>query len=1017
MAKPIQRQPQPEVKFDLQPVDDEQFDLQPVDDEQFDLQPVEGEVSEPSTPLLEQAVDAANAVTGAIGKVVKPVMDWHADVVERQEAGMKKAGIPAHDPSDDFKNAYNRIHKEADKLGEAAATGLAQSGVNPTLSASVGFGIQSIPTLLEAIAVGAPAIKKLPKDSFTAAGERVAEIVKRATPAEEVKAVKKALIPEGEMKLPTGTTVAKRPNPQPLVGDVDDIAKLSDKAKELEEKIGGLDKELTDLIKNGPDTVAISKSEERLMLKMGELKAQRDTLAESLQEHTTKALLKPRNKKILAKIDELTDIDANPELQKLAAKESEIAYQVRLAGGMRPDLDGKLASIAKQKDAIVQRMGEERKRLAKLVLDDQDKVLQSTTEKINAIDAQLAEMKNVYTTTRQQKYAMKLEQVKESLAHAENDLIDFGYTSDEIQARMAELMDRNVAAITGRGTEISKELVDGIKNQVKDISQLNRSSVGLKYFVDDQDQVAGGAFKRDIEQPIFNNVILKREVETAFLRRAGDVKARFKLSDDESVAFRRFVEGKQEAPKGKSVEWRRAAEEYRKIYDELLDTVNEVRKRTNQPAIPKREDFVHHMRQEAVLDDLIVDPKEIDNYLKLKRNQPKLGFENKRYDIIPEEELGGAFEALEAYIHKAARYVAHAEDVDKLRFLAREAQAAGKPNLAQRFVDLANVATGDAGRLSQKGLELATGGVYSKGLQSFLQSGMTNFIKNVMVGNVGAAVNQVNSAIMNAVYMGPKNAIQSVVGGMTANMWEQIIKASVNKNYRSFARANSQVVKLFDVEDVRRLGLKGVSTAEKVGTAMMRFTNESMVIGTFNRAYKLARNAGNNHELAVKIADEIAARSQGVYENMFRPSAISSGSEVGKLIAPLNTYVFNAANVLMKDVAFAALPAEQKLLAIAQIGATGFIMNMATNVVTGKDGVSLADFVPMLRPAMYGFSGPLALIKSATTGNGLAETALLVGNPHGFGLQAIKTAKGLKRLATGETSDLREIYSGPIRER
>lgn len=246
---------------------------------------------------------------------------------------------------------------------------------------------------------------------------------------------------------------------------------------------------------------------------------------------------------------------------------------------------------------------------------------------------------------------------------------------------------------------------------------------------------------------------------------------------------------------------------------------------------------------------------------------------------------------------------------------------------------------------------------------------------------------------------------------------DQVMKARVNRNYVSFARRYSKATQLADAIDEEKLlkGLKGVE--EKTSTSALQFMNEAMVAGTFNYTLKAALKEGHAFASAVKIADEVAFRANGVYLDVFRPRVISSGSILGKAVAPLSTYVFNAANALSRDVLFSNLSPAQKIGAMGSAIATATAVNAGVGVLTGKHSIDPTDAIPFFSLAKFGISGPLSAAVNLAQGKPgkAAETAFLSTFPKGGGLQMLKTAKGAWNMATGDNQDPRQLISGPIK--
>jgi hypothetical protein len=608
------------------------------------------------------------------------------------------------------------------------------------------------------------------------------------------------------------------------------------------------------------------------------------------------------------------------------------------------------------------------------------------------------------------------------------------------EARLVSPQAKIVAITTERGTPLSQDLINVVK-EGKDITQAQKAFGNLNFLADKVDRATAGPFRSHVLDPIEQGVVRQATESAQAIDAATELLSKLKIKPAESKDLLAFIEKRSAAPPGKEAAYAQMRDFYRKQYDDLLreqNAVNTDLSRNMTPAqreaaglnpIVKRDDFVHHMRDMNIADDLGAAADQVNSATGfIKRRVPGRGFDKPRFDAIPEEMLSGAIEAFESYVFKAKRFKHNARNADRLRELAKQAREANKPKLSANLDNLADRVTGEAVAKSVKGAGIGTGGALTPEIMRVIGKAGGRFADNVILGNIGAGVAQVGAQMIGSIYTGAGRALSAIPGGLGTNLWDKIMKAAVNPSYRSFARTNSKTVQLYE----RAVAKSAITAAGPVKQAFVNFfnyINDSMVIGTFNQGYKAARQSGFSHAQAVKTADQVARRAQAVYVDIFRPAVISKSSALGRIILPFQTYVFNTLDVLKNDIRFAPLTAAQKAAAVGQMAATGVMLNLGLKAITGRTKIDVRDVIPAFRVAEMGLSGPFlaaALPVQAAgqllqgrvgkAGSKIAQATALFGLPTG-GLQALKTAKGAKAILGGQTDKpVRSLIFGPIRK-
>lgn len=1083
-------------------VPDEQAVPEEQDDRGF-IEKAEDFVSEAMPDMIRGAAGGAFS-SAAVG-------DAAVEGVQAVGTGMGeyKESLPYKTSPLGLTEAAWNVPKKVGEYVREEGTKLAKEGktvIPAEVWRDIGTGAKYIPDLISAFTAAPDLTKQLDQmaaPGMTGSGEKVARTVEQGIAYAE-KHTPLPDAPGGSLTTVTGTEAPRAA--EPLVGSLQDLGKRAETIAAAETKAKALTEELSALEKAGDAAIVPSEQETGWMSKLAELQAERDTLATSLTDVRTGALLKERSAPRLQKIDELSRFDKNPDLIKLgqredalakeleevstpayteaklapaqkakeqyisslkkrlfqlAEEEDGLASQIKNRGGLADtklndrlkevsarrekvladaqprlvklnDRQGKVVAAVQNRAAKLQAelegIGPKREQVitdtharikseAEALLDGEDRMLNGMIERVNKLDDTIVELKAKYQEGTQGRLAKKVDSLRYTAAKAENDLVDMGYTSEEVNKRIGDMMDRNIIAVSPQGNEVSQEMMNAIGN-MEDFSDLKKSFGQLRFNLDDLDAAGGNGAFTNLHLRVQDGTVLRAGIEAEARLTLQEMMTENGLSMKQSKDFGRFIEGKGTAPAGQEKAWTAAKDKMRAWFDKARLEENALRTKRNEPLIPYREDYLPAMQERLAAEDVLLDPKDIEDYLRSSKKRPSTPYDKARFDLIPEEERLGAFEAMEAYAGKHARYMGYSDVVDTFRTLASVAKKAGKPGLAEYLSALGNVGTADAFRLGAESAKLATGYAFGKGTQAWWDTRMQSFVDNVMSYNVNAAINQVNSAVLTSQYLGFRGGLMAPIEGSAANLADEVAKAALSPEAATIPLHESRVLKLVEIEEKKRLmGNLGKEPENWFKSGFLRSTNRAMYIGTWRRAFKAAQAQGLVKDAAVKFADEITARSQGIYEDMYRPLFLTSS--VGRRVAPLSTYVFNAANALAKDWAFASMSPLKKMEVLGHMAGTMAVTGGMTFALTGRSTSNAADFVPLLRAAQYGLSGVFGLAGAIGKGDPRksAEAAAMLYFPGGGLLQGIKTTKGAANILSGENSDPRQLYSGPLKSR
>lgn len=586
-------------------------------------------------------------------------------------------------------------------------------------------------------------------------------------------------------------------------------------------------------------------------------------------------------------------------------------------------------------------------------------------------------------------------------------------------------------------TPIEKELVEGLLRTPDtgvQAAYVRAPMQGMTFLADTLDKTTNGGFSRYVLKPMLESESKFDAIVTKSLEENAAVYGKHGIGPEQDTAFRLFREGKAAAPKGMEESFAKASEEYTALVKNRMEAYNVAAEKIGMPKIDPKgitsEEYVFHTKKMNAFFDLNAgDVRDIPkDAMFIRHNDPIFHSYKRRFDAIPEEQLAGAFEALDKYSMNIARVEAYGPMANKFRALARASTDMGKTSYAEQFNAIADRLTGDAANASGTGLQKATGGLAKPGLVNRLSSIVGVFAKNA-VNSASAALGNMGSSVISAMYMGPRRATATIVEGMTKDLFEHAYKATVDPSYMLLARKYSKVLPIHGYERPLNFLQRNASTGEKlarlyqdVPKAVFSYMNDSMNIGTWNQAFKAARKSGYNFEASTGIADNLVMRTQAIYRDAFRPSVLSSSSKLGQIMAPLNTYIFNAANAITQDVLAGNLTLGEKVQAVAAAWTAGFFTNLMTDALAGKKKVDPGDFVPLWQPLKYGFGAFGVMtkqiprdIKGGHYVRASVKAAAML-SPYGSA-QIPQTIAGIESIAQGQTTGLldstRAVVFGP----
>lgn len=761
-----------------------------------------------------------------------------------------------------------------------------------------------------------------------------------------------------------------------------------------------------------------------------------------------------------AKLNELvqsgkTNLFFNETLKNQISQAKDLSKNLDYLNATKIAVDGSTAVPLKSKSTIL-KIEDTEKKLADFVAQDDTKRIQdlinrrdklaqknftspsdSVAKQIKDLNAKIQETiraRDVSRVDKIEEYRTQISDLHKDMQRQTTDLSN-SITSNIV--RRETQLESLKTGIKGKlETPIEKELVEGLLRTPDSgvMPKYVRAPMqGMTFLADTMDKTTNGAFSRYVLKPQLEAEGMFDKLASKYLEENAGIYGKHGITPDQDTAFRLFREGKAAAPKGLEQSFKNASDEYTKVVKSRLDAYNVAAEKIGMPKIdPKNltsEDYVFHTKKMNALMDLNAgDIRDVPkDAMFVRHNDPIFHSYKRRFDAIPEDQLAGAFEALDKYSMNIARVEAYGPMANKFRALARASTDMGKASFAEQFNMIADRLTGDAGVASAAGLQKATGGLAKPGLMNLINKEAGVFAKNA-VNSASAAIGNLGASVINALYMGPRRAAASMIEGMSKDLFEHVYKAAIDPTYSLMAKKYSKVLPIHGYERPLNFLQRNASAGEKLANlyqsvpkAFFSYMNDSMNVGTWNQAFKAARKSGYEFKQSVEIADNLVMRTQAIYRDAFRPAVLSSSSKLGQIMAPLSTYVFNSANAITQDVLAGDLTFAEKAQALAGAAAAGIFTNFLTDAMAGKKKIDPGDFIPMWRSMQYGFGAlgvPKQVARDIKSGHYLrgAIKAGAMLTPYGSA-QIPQTIAGVESILQGKTEgpidSARAVVFGP----
>ncbi|MED4978749.1 hypothetical protein P9726_03320 [Geobacillus stearothermophilus] len=378
--------------------------------------------------------------------------------------------------------------------------------------------------------------------------------------------------------------------------------------------------------------------------------------------------------------------------------------------------------------------------------------------------------------------------------------------------------------------------------------------------------------------------------------------------------------------KKRTPNWKRvkeAAESYRKTYDRLLDTVNQVLTENGFDPIPKRKDYFPHFEEvDGILKHLGFDlenhtlPTDI-NGLTADFKPNKSFFRHALQRKSDQTDYGAAI-GFDRYIEGISNVIFHTKNIKRLRALDKEIRAKYKgdthlSNFAAELTEYANILAGKKAMIDR-----AFEDVVGRKIYNFFDTVRRRVGANMIGANVSSAL---TSYIPLTQALATTNKRAFVQG-----MFETILNTFKNDG---FINESDFLTKRIGSDPLyRTLWDKAVEKSMWLMKTIDEFTAQTIVRGKYNELI----SKGVPHEQAIKQADEWAAkimadRSKGSMPTLFNSKSLG-------VLTQFQLEVNNQLSFLFKDMP-RNMDKKGLASAMAQVLIYSYIFNNLYEKVTG----------------------------------------------------------------------------------
>jgi hypothetical protein len=317
-----------------------------------------------------------------------------------------------------------------------------------------------------------------------------------------------------------------------------------------------------------------------------------------------------------------------------------------------------------------------------------------------------------------------------------------------------------------------------------------------------------------------------------------------------------------------------------KNYSDYLDQANAIRAKLDIPLIPKRQNYISHISDMSLFDELGfgLEAATADTQLsKMARPlKAKFGFEKQRQGGLYRKD---PFEAFERYVNSVSKQIHYTEPAAVLNARTDFITDPVLKNAQKRFINEAFL-----DNLDFKDDVLIQLG--ARGPLNLAAKLSNNFSVAAILGNITVTTSQFSQ-------------IPATV--KDAGAWPALVGL-----YRAFKPIPKEIadassfLKLRQISDeVIPLNSKLLNKPQEFILKALEFTDKYVARASWEAGFVNAKRRGFSTEAAIKHADDIARMLHANYGSIYKPALLRG--QTGKAALPLQSFFFNFWNYLSRD--------------------------------------------------------------------------------------------------------------------
>lgn len=315
-------------------------------------------------------------------------------------------------------------------------------------------------------------------------------------------------------------------------------------------------------------------------------------------------------------------------------------------------------------------------------------------------------------------------------------------------------------------------------------------------------------------------------------------------------------------------------------YSNYIDDVNRIRTKLDMPLVAKRKNYITHISEMSLFDELGFGLDSATADLQLKKMarplKAKFGFEKTRVGGQYEKD---PFSAFERYVNSVSKQIHYTEPAAVLNARTDFLADPVLKNAQKRFINEAFL-----DQLDFKDDVLVQLG--ARGPLNLAAKASNNFSVAAILANVTVTASQFSQ--------------------IPATVKETGIWPTMVGLYRAFRPIPKQIADASSFLRLRQISDESIPLDNKVLNSArtfvlkgLEFTDKYVARASWEAGFVNAKRMGYSTEAAIKYADEVGRMLHANYGSIYKPSVLRG--KTGQALLPLQSFFFNSWNYLSRD--------------------------------------------------------------------------------------------------------------------